>query len=232
MTAALTTIGVLIGAVGLYLLMPGARLSSWKAATPLLLAACALAIGSSLQAFPAIYDKVAFSVFAAIGLLGGICVITNKQPVYSALFFVLVVVCVTGLLLLMQAQFLSMALLAIYAGAILVTYVFVIMLAQQGGTAAYDHTARSPLIGVLAGFVLLGIISAGLGRPEGGPPQIAMPSLAADAGAGTVRNVGLQLLTTYAVAIQIAGVLLLASMVGAVGIARRKASTGGIEEVD
>ena len=226
---------VLVGALGLYLLMPGARLGFWQGATLLLAAggSAFLALGASYM--PERAAGVWFSVFAAIGLIGGVRVITSKQPVYSALFFVLVVLCVTGLLVLLGADFLGFSLLAIYAGAILVTYVFVIMLAQQGGTASYDHTARQPLLGVLAGFLLLGAISgAVLPKANERAAVAAQATPLTDTGRGSVRNIGVQLMTTYVVGIQLAGVLLLASMVGAIAIARRKAMADAVEleEVD
>ena len=209
-----------IGALGLYLLMPGARLSFKAGAVVLLLAAAAGLLAEAGRMLPTLGYQIPFGVFAFIGLLGAVRVISGKQPVYNALFFILVVICVTGLLVLMNAEFLAMGLLAIYAGAILVTYVFVIMLAQQGGTAAYDHTAREPFMGVVAGFLLLAAIAGAL---LSGPVPAAAAGELVEAGRGTVRNVGVELLTTYVVGIQLSGVLLLAAMVGAIAIARRKA---------
>jgi NADH-quinone oxidoreductase subunit J len=227
MNSVLLIAAVLVGALGLYLLMPGARLSFWRVAAFLLAAAGAAFVAVAAQAMPERAAQIWFGVFAVIGLIGAVRVVTSKQPVYSALFFVLVVLCVTGLLVLLGADFLGFGLLAIYAGAILVTYMFVIMLAQQNGTASYDHTARQPLLGVLAGFLLLGAISgAVVPRPAERDAVAAQARPLTETGRGTVRNVGVQLMTTYVVGIQLAGVLLLSSMVGAIAIARRRASTG------
>src|SRR3954468_24233307 len=68
-----------------------------------------------------------FWIFSAIALFGAIRVITHTKPVYSALYFVLTVFASAGLFLLVQAEFMAAALILIYAGAILITYVFVIM---------------------------------------------------------------------------------------------------------
>lgn len=224
MAAILLSIIVLAGAAGLYMLMPGARLSFWQGAGLLLTAATAGFLAFGTRHIPDRGLAIWFAAFAIIGLLGAIRVITSKQPVYSALFFILVALCVTGLLVLMNAEFLAAGLLAIYAGAILVTYVFVIMLAQQSGTSAYDHAARQPFLGVIAGFLLLGaIIGALTSSPLPGSAADATSAELAEFGRGTVENIGIQLMTTYAVAIQIAGVLLLSSMVGAIAIARRRA---------
>ncbi|MGE3180216.1 MAG: NADH-quinone oxidoreductase subunit J [Phycisphaerae bacterium] len=211
-----------VGALGLYLLMPGARLSIRVVGGAVVLAAIAGLLAFSRMWIPDLGYLIPFATLAFVGLVGGIAMITVKQPVYSALFFVLVVICVTGLLVLSDAQFLAMGLLAIYAGAILVTYVFVIMLAQQGGTAAYDHTARTPLAGVIAGFLLLGALTSAI--LSGPVPDSAIPELPVEA-RGTVQNMGIELLTTYVVGIQLSGILLLSAMVGAIAIARRKAAS-------
>src|SRR5262249_46884008 len=155
--------------------------------------------------------------------------------VYSALYFVLVVVAVAILLVLLQAEFLAAALLIIYAGAILVTYVFVIMLAQSAMKPTYDTQAREPFFGTLAGFILLAVITAQILSATTGDGGFVAPSAATlspppsltatgiDPGHGTVKGVGTGLLTVYGIAVELAGVLLLAAMVGAIAIARRRA---------
>ena len=72
-----------------------------------------------------------FWIFSAIALIGAARVVTHPRPVYSALYFVLTVFATAGLFVLMWAEFMAAALVLIYAGAILITYVFVIMLASQ-----------------------------------------------------------------------------------------------------
>jgi NADH-quinone oxidoreductase subunit J len=103
---------------------------------------------------------VYFYVFATIAILAAARVITHPKPVYCAIYFVLVVVAVAALLVLQQAEFLAVALIIIYAGAILVTYLFVIMLAQQGGAPTYDRRSREPFRAVLAGFVLMAAVAS------------------------------------------------------------------------
>ena len=161
-----------------------------------------------------------FAAFALIGLWGGVRVITHRRPVYSALYFLLVIVSVAVELVLLEAQFLAAALVIIYAGAILVTYLFVIMLAQQAEETAYDRQAREPLIGTLTGIVLLALIAARLLLPA--PAAVsAAPAVAAEV--DSVGYVGTHLLTHYVVGVEVAAILLLAAMVGAIAIARRKA---------
>jgi NADH-quinone oxidoreductase subunit J len=109
---------------------------------------------------PGIY----FWVFSAIALFGALRVVTHPRPVYAALYFVLTVFATAGRFVLLMAEFMAAALVIIYAGAILVTYVFVIMLAAsttQAGVdklAEYDAVSREPVVASAVGFALMGIL--------------------------------------------------------------------------
>jgi NADH-quinone oxidoreductase subunit J len=224
--AILLTILLTLGGVGLYLAMPGGRLNIGRAALVVLAGAAATLIAVVWAWTVGGAGRVWFAAAALIGLWAAVRVVTHRKPVYSALYFILVVLSVTGMLVLMQAEFLAAAVVIIYAGAILVTYVFVIMLAQQeGGPARYDRQAREPFVGCLSGFVLLAII--GVRLFSSGSVDTGGLAAASELAEGTVKNVGTHLLTQYVVGLELAGVLLLAAMVGAIAIARRKATEGG-----
>jgi len=107
-----------------------------------------------------------FYVFAAIALGASIRVITHPRPVYSALYFIMTIIASCGMYVLLGAEFVAFALVIIYAGAILITYLFVIMLATQAPTGGQegmldetDAVAREPVVGSVLGFVLMGLIS-------------------------------------------------------------------------
>jgi NADH-quinone oxidoreductase subunit J len=104
---------------------------------------------------PVLYN-VLFYTFAGLAIVAGSCMILQTSPVYAALWFAIVILSTCGLFLLQSAPFLMAATIIVYAGAIIVTFLFVIMLAQQTGLAPYDRRAREPLLASLAGFVLLG----------------------------------------------------------------------------
>lgn len=160
-----------------------------------------------------------FYLFAGLAIVSASRVITHPRPVYCVLYFILVVLSVTGLMLLLSAEFLAVALVIIYAGAILVTYAFVIMLAQQSGTTVYDRVAREPFAAVLAGFMLTGTVAAQLADAELANPA---PSAAgAQAATSNTLEVGTLLLTRYVVTLEVAGVLLLVAMVGGILLARK-----------
>ena len=90
--------------------------------------------------------------------------ISQVNPVHAALSFALVVLSTCGLFLILAAPFLMAATLVVYAGAIVVTFLFVIMLAQQSGVSNADVRSREPFFASLAGFVLLGTLIAVLNR--------------------------------------------------------------------
>ena len=132
-----------------------------------------------------------FYAFGVLALGSSLRMITHRRPVYSALYFILTILATAGILLILSAEFMAFALIIIYAGAILITYLFVIMLATQAPTeddqdllAEYDTQAREPWLAATAGFVLLGVLTALLFRglptlerqadPRGGPEVLAM----------------------------------------------------------
>jgi len=109
---------------------------------------------------------VIFFIFSLIAVASAVRMITHSRPIYSALYFVMVVLSSAGLFLLLEAEFMAFALVIVYAGAILITYLFVLMLAQQtpgeDGTVQspeYDRIPREPAAGVAVGFVMLALLS-------------------------------------------------------------------------
>ncbi len=119
-----------------------------------------------------------FYIFAIIALGSALRVITHPRPVYSALYFIMTILSSSALYLIAGAEFMAFALIIIYAGAILITYLFVIMLASQspseqepGTLSAYDAFAREPVWASAAGFALLALLTTMMfrGLPEMGP---------------------------------------------------------------
>jgi NADH:ubiquinone oxidoreductase subunit 6 (subunit J) len=100
-------------------------------------------------------EIVLFYSFAGLGILGGGLMISRTNPVHAALSFALVILSSCGLFLLLAAPFLMAATIIIYAGAIVVTFLFVIMLAQQSGIGSADALSREPFLASLTGILLL-----------------------------------------------------------------------------
>ncbi|HKI34104.1 MAG TPA: NADH-quinone oxidoreductase subunit J [Gemmataceae bacterium] len=152
------TLVAALGFVAIYLLLPrprgGARAVGVAAAGLALLLTGALIVRAG--AFTA--EVVLFYAFSGIAVIAGGLLVTQSNPARAALSFALVVLSTCGLFLLQAAPFLMAATTIIYAGAIVVTFLFVIMLAQQEGVSDADQRSREPLLASLTGFVLLGAI--------------------------------------------------------------------------
>lgn len=120
---------------------------------------------------PVLIENLLFYSFAGGAIVAGARMITHPNPVRSALAFALVVLCVCGLFLLQAAPFLMAATMIVYAGAIVVTFLFVIMLAQQEGLSNADLRSHEALFSCIAGGVLAAalvavLLRSGLGRMQ------------------------------------------------------------------
>lgn len=115
--------------------------------------------------------EVLFLIFSVIALASSVRMITHSRPVYSALYFVMVVLSSAALFLLLGAEFMAFALIIVYAGAILITYMFVLMLAQQSDDpnrdtgdissgAEYDRLPREPAMAAVMGFLMLALLGS------------------------------------------------------------------------
>ncbi|MBX3359720.1 MAG: NADH-quinone oxidoreductase subunit J [Phycisphaeraceae bacterium] len=142
-------IGAILGAVGLGLVL--------------------LAVG--LRTTPSALPGPLFYIFSLIALGASLRVISHPRPVYAALYFILTIVSSAGLYLLLSAEFMAFALIIVYAGAILITYLFVIMLATESPTADavdalqdYDRYSREPIVATVAGFAVLAALTTMIGN--------------------------------------------------------------------
>jgi NADH-quinone oxidoreductase subunit J len=218
--------------IGTFLLLPSRRDVSFRrigaamVVTGLLIL---VAILAGTEAGMGVY----FWIFSGVALLAAVRVITHPKPVYSALYFVLTVFASAGLFVLLQAEFMAAALVLIYAGAILITYVFVIMLASQtsptGSSASfiseYDAVSREPLIGSVVGLALMGILLFVIfDRGNNLTPRVAPPHEDAEIVKmeGGTQKLGVYLFIHQTVNLELAGLILTISMVGAIVIARKR----------
>jgi len=159
-------IALLVALVALWRLLPQARSAAfpWPATIAGL---AAVVVGGVVlchrggSGMPWAFDLL-FWILALLAIASGAAMIVQRNPVYSALWFALVILSTSCLFLLQFAYFLAAATVIVYAGAIVVTFLFVIMLAQQTGLASYDRQAREPLLACIAGFAVLGAVQYAL----------------------------------------------------------------------
>lgn len=163
-------------------------------------------------------DTALFYVFAAFTLGCGFLVVANpwsRNPVTSAMFLVLTIVGLAGLFVLLHAFFLAAVQILIYAGAVMVLFLFVIMLLDL------KAEARRQLRWFTTGLGVLGVLGVAwlMLRPVGG--AVAQP-LASGAGEGNTGALGRLLFAEYLLPFEVVSLILLVAMVGVVWLSRKE----------
>lgn len=166
---------IALGAVGVAVSLPRPKISPFVIGSIIAAAGLGLLFLGLGISHPDQLPNFHFYLFALIALGAALRVISHPRPIYAALYFVLTILASCGLYLLLSAEFLAFALVIVYAGAILITYLFVIMLATEGPTAEaveamseYDRVSREPVIATVAGFVLLAALTTAMAVGIGG----------------------------------------------------------------
>jgi NADH-quinone oxidoreductase subunit J len=160
-------------------------------------------------------EPVLFVIFGAIATGGAIMVVTRKHPMASALYLILTLFAVAALFVLRQAHFLAVIQVIVYAGAVVVLFVFVIMLINvPEEKLPVERVTGIRFLGVLVAGLLI-LESALVARRFGMAGTPATDS-------GSVQAVGRALFTDYLLAFEITSVLLLAAVIGAIAMAKRK----------
>ncbi len=159
-----------------------------------------------------------FFIFLALLAIGSaLVVITNRNTVNSALFLVLNMVALAGLFLILQAQFLAVIQILIYAGAIMVLFLFVIMLLNIDDEESLFTAFRAKyFVAFIFGSAVLALILYSLGSSAQMLPQLSAQMV----DIGTVETIGEVMFSEYLLPFEIAGVLLTAAVVGGLLIAQ------------
>jgi NADH-quinone oxidoreductase subunit J len=163
--------------------------------------------------------QILFWFLSVLALFSALMVITSKNPVYSVLWLILVFFAISGHYLLLTAQFLAIVNIIVYAGAIMVLFLFVIMLMNLNKDNEPQKNKWLKLAGALAGGCLLLVLVAALKNAE-------TKSAMAEAGTGDIGligNLGKALFKDYVVPFEISSVLFLSAMVGAVVLGKKEA---------
>lgn len=182
----LAAAAILLATLGMWLMLPrgrkGGRLLGGAISAASL--ACFGALGQCLGHWS---DNLVFGVVGTTAVVSAALAVTFRSPIYCAIWFALSLLATAGLFMIQGAQFLGVATVVVYAGAILVTFLFVIMLAQPEGHAFYDRVSWEGLLAAVTGAVLVGILTmttVAVLAPGKDPRVIA--ALAADQPAGTI----------------------------------------------
>ena len=172
-------------------------------------------------------ETITFYIFAALAIGASALVIGQRNPMYSVLLLIASFGALSGLYILLDAPFAAVAQIIIYAGAIMVLFLFVVMLlnAPQEDAAAYDrtHPLRHPAI-TRFGTLLAGLLVVQLAWALIRASQLNTP-VAGKTGAETVssvRELGKVLFERHGFAFEATSILILVAMIGAVVLARRE----------
>ena len=167
-------------------------------------------------------ETVLFYILGTITLASAFCVVFLQRPIHNVLFMIITMIGIAGLFILLHAEFIAMVQLIVYAGAVMVLFLFVIMLLNLDQLRlSHDSRAARRWVGVVAAVGLL-VLVASIFRaftPRGGTGTLMLDK------AGQISNtevVARELFTTYLLPFEITSVLLLAAIIGAVILARKR----------
>ncbi len=164
-------------------------------------------------------DLIIFLGLGFVALATAISMLASRNAIYSALFLVMNFITVAVLYLLLNAAFIALVQVTVYAGAIMVLFLFVIMLLGAEHVEASPGLPWQGPVAVLLGLILAGEFGLLLFGREG---TLAQDLQTAVEGFGSPASVGLELFRNYLIPFEITSVLLLVAMVGAIVLTRRE----------
>ena len=240
---------ILAGAVGFWLVLPAGRqepvpMARRFAGLLLLIIALGLILARTTPLGYWLVDSM-FYILATATIGSAAAMVAMRKPVYAALWFGMTLLGTAGLFLFQGAQFLAVATIVVYAGAILVTYLFVLILAQPKGRAPYDRTSTEPLLAATVGLILIGFLTMTidvkiqwLANREAAAKEKVVGQEHAEEPIGRlgftpdpelqkeiltdrhVARLGTELFAKHLVAVEVAGLLLFVALVGATAVSR------------
>jgi NADH-quinone oxidoreductase subunit J len=163
-------------------------------------------------------DVIVFLIFAIVAVLCAVNVVVQTHPISSAISLIGVMGSLAVLYLLLGAEFIAAAQVIVYAGAIMVLFVFVIMLLNAGAETRRGRSFTAQLLGVPALIALLGLLAFFVQRLF---PHTAMVRFGGFTG-GSAQEIGRALFTRYLLAFEVTSVLILIAIIGAIVLAGKE----------
>lgn len=157
-----------------------------------------------------------FILLSLMAVGSALMMLLSKNPVKSILWLIIVFFAISGHYILLNAQFLAIVNIIVYAGAIMVLFLFVVMLMNLNTDSEPPKNYRLQLIGIISGGSLLLILLASLMKTD--QAQLVLMKVGE---AGLIRNLGSVLFTNYVLPFEIASILFLSAMIGAVIIGKK-----------
>jgi NADH-quinone oxidoreductase subunit J len=163
-------------------------------------------------------DPILFLIFAALAVICGVSLVVQTHPIASALSLVGVMISLAILYLLLGAEFMAMAQIIVYAGAIMVLFVFVIMLLNAGTERKSSKSTLVKYLGIPLFAVFIGVMSFLI---QGLLPKTVDVQFGTFTGGGA-QEVGQRLFTYYLLPFEVTSVLILIAIIGAIVLARKE----------
>jgi NADH-quinone oxidoreductase subunit J len=173
------------------------------------------------------FDTVLFYGFAAVAVLGSLLVVGQRNPVYSVLSIIVSFFGLSGLYVLLEAPFVAVVQIIIYAGAIMVLFLFVVMLLNVPREDAAEWDLRHPYYRpwpLRIGALLALLMALQLGWALSRTPGLGLGVGDQRPAASSVEELGRVLFTDYMFAFEVTSILIIVAMVGAVVLARKRES--------
>jgi len=172
------------------------------------------------------FETWVFYILATVLLVSGVLVITARNPVHGVLFLVLAFFNAAGIWLLLRAEFLAIALVVVYVGAVMVLFLFVVMMLDINLERVREGFWRNlPLALVVGGIMVFEMVAVLANRYYGAVPRDVPP------GYSNTKELGRVLYTDYAYAFEIAAVLLLVAIIAAIALTLRRRKDSRAQDV-
>ncbi len=158
-----------------------------------------------------------FFVLAGLAVLGALSLVLQKHPIHSALSLIVVMVCLAGLYLLMGAEFIAAVQIIVYGGAIMVLFIFVIMLLNAGEEERTDFSKIAKFAGLPLALALTASIAAGVvksGAAAGTPEHAVIPK--------ATEQISSMLFKEFVYPFELTSFLILVAIMGALVLAQRE----------
>ncbi|MDP9009703.1 MAG: NADH-quinone oxidoreductase subunit J [Pseudomonadota bacterium] len=176
------------------------------------------------------FPTILFFIFATVLIGAALGVILSRNPVYSALLLVLCFFNAAVIWVLLDAEFLGIVLVLVYVGAVMVLFLFVVMMLDVNlEQLRKDFVGYWPLAVAVAGFVVFAMINVIVVKHLGGADLQTAPALAANY--SNTRSLGVELFTRYAYPSQVAAVILLVASIAAIVLTLRQRKGGKPQDI-
>ena len=166
-------------------------------------------------------NQIAFIGLAGLALFGAIMVVASNKPLYSILYLILTFFAIAGHFVLLNAQFLAVVQVIVYAGAIMVLFLFVVMLLNLNKEAEPKQSVLLKVSAAMCGGLLLLMTVAGVVKSGESASGVAAAALYPTTQIGYVKNLGMALFNQYLIPFEVVSILFLSAMVGAVVLGRK-----------